>query len=290
MTARPRRSCLYMPGANAKALEKAKTLAADVLLLDLEDSVAPEAKESAREQVAGAVKAGGYGKREVIVRVNALATPWGRDDIAAAGAAGPDGMLAPKVESAEQVVALDKAMTAAGFAKDAALWIMIETPRAILSLSEIAAAARGTRLSVFVLGLNDLAKETRARQSPGRAPFFAALSLAVTAARTEGITAIDGVYNDIADLTGFEAECRQGLEFGFDGKTLIHPTQIDGANAVFAPSAEEVERARAVIAAFALPENAGKGVIKVDGRMTELLHLEEARRVVAVSEAISQLA
>ncbi len=289
MTARPRRSCLYMPGANAKALEKAKTLAADVLLLDLEDSVAPEAKDAAREQVANAVKAGGYGKREVIVRVNALATPWGREDINAAGAAGPDGMLAPKVESAAQVVALDKAMTEAGFSADASLWIMIETPRAILNLSQIAAAAKSTRLSAFVLGLNDLAKETRARQAPGRAPFFAALSLAVTAARTEGITAIDGVYNDIADLAGFEAECRQGLEFGFDGKTLIHPTQIEGANAVFAPSAEEVARARAVIAAFALPENAGKGVIKVDGRMTELLHLEEARRVVAVAEAIEKL-
>jgi citrate lyase subunit beta/citryl-CoA lyase len=206
MTARPRRSCLYMPGANAKALEKAKTLAADVLLLDLEDSVAPEAKADARAQVAAAVQAGGYGKREVIVRVNALATPWGRDDIVAAGAAGPDGMLAPKVESAAQVKALDEAMTAAGFGADTSLWVMIETPRAILNLAEIAAAAKDTRLSVFVMGLNDLAKETRART---------------------------------------------------------------------------------VIAAFALPENAGKGVIRVDGRMTELLHLEEAKRVVAVAEAIT---
>jgi citrate lyase subunit beta/citryl-CoA lyase len=165
---------------------------------------------------------------------------------------------------------------------------MIETPRAVLNLAEIAAAARGTRLSAFVLGLNDLAKETRARAGAHRAAFHAALSLAVTAARAEGLAAIDGVYNDIADLAGFEAECRQGLEFGFDGKTLIHPSQIDAANAVFAPSAEEVSRARAVIAAFALPENAGKGVIKVDGRMTELLHLDEARRIVAVTEAISQ--
>lgn len=288
MTARPRRSCLYMPGANAKALEKAKTLPADVLLLDLEDSVAPEAKEAAREQVAAAVKAGGYGRREVIVRVNALATPWGREDIAAAGAAGPDGMLAPKVESAEQVKALDSAMTAAGFPASATLWIMIETPRAILNLAEIAAAASDTRLSAFVMGLNDLAKETRARASSGRAAFFAPLSLAVTAARAAGLTPIDGVYNDIADSAGFEAECRQGLEFGFDGKTLIHPSQIETCNAVFAPTEEEIARARAVIAAFALPENAGKGVIKVDGRMTELLHLEEAKRVVAVAEAISQ--
>ncbi|HYD86295.1 MAG TPA: CoA ester lyase [Vitreimonas sp.] len=286
---RPRRSCLYMPGANTKAMEKAKTLAADVLLLDLEDSVAPDAKETARAQVAAAVKAGGYGKREVIVRVNALSTPWGGEDIAAAGAAGPDGMLAPKVESGEQVRALDRAMSEAGFAPDATLWVMIETPRAILDIAEIAAAAKGTRLSCFVMGLNDLAKETRARPSAGRAAFHAAMSLAVTAARAEGLTAIDGVYNDIADAEGFRAECEQGLAFGFDGKTLIHPSQIEAANAVFAPAEEEVARARGVIEAFALPENAGKGVIKVDGRMTELLHLEEAKRVVAVSEAIAAL-
>jgi citrate lyase subunit beta/citryl-CoA lyase len=278
-----------MPGANVKALEKAKTLAADVLLLDLEDSVAPEAKQAAREQVCSAVRAGGYGKREVVVRVNALSTPWGGDDIAAVGAAGPDGILAPKVESAAEVKALDDAMTAAGFDFDATLWVMIETPRAILNLAEIAAAANGTRLSAFVMGLNDLAKETRARVGVARAAFYAPLSLAVTAARAEGLSAIDGVYNDIADTAGFEAECRQGLEFGFDGKTLIHPSQIDVCNAVFAPTSEEVSRARAVIEAFALPENAGKGVIKVDGRMTELLHLEEARRVVAVSEAIESL-
>ncbi|MBC7768152.1 MAG: CoA ester lyase [Phycisphaerales bacterium] len=287
---RPRRSCLYMPGANTKAMEKAKTLPADVLLLDLEDSVAPEAKDTAREQVAAAVKAGGYGKREVIVRVNALASPWGREDIAAAGAAGPDGILAPKVESAEQVRALDAAMTSAGFPGEATLWVMIETPRAILNIAEIAAAANGARLACFVMGLNDLAKETRARAGADRAAFFAAMSLSVTAARAEGLSAIDGVYNDIADAAGFDAECRQGLEFGFDGKTLIHPSQVDVANAVFAPTPDEIARARAVIEAFTLPENAGKGVIKVDGRMTELLHLEEARRVVAVSDAISQLA
>lgn len=289
MTAKPRRSCLYMPGANAKALEKAKTLAADVLLLDLEDSVAPEAKPDARAQVAAAVKGGGYGRREVIVRVNALTTPWGRDDIVAAGGARPDGILAPKVESCEQVRALDVEMTKAGFAADASLWVMIETPRAILNLAEIAAAASGTRLSVFVMGLNDLAKETRARAGASRAAFFAPMSLAVTAARAGGLTVIDGVYNDIADVSGFEAECRQGLEFGFDGKTLIHPSQIDVCNEVFAPTGEEVARARAVIEAFALPENAGKGVIKVDGRMTELLHLEQAKQVVAVVEAIESL-
>lgn len=278
-----------MPGANPKALEKAKTLAADVVILDLEDSVAPEAKVDARAQVVSAVQAGGYGKREVIVRINAMATPWGRDDLAAAATAKPDGVLAPKVESAAEVAELDAAMTAGGFSRDAALWVMIETPRAIFNLLEIAAAARGTRLSCFVMGLNDLAKEMRALQAPGRAPFHAAMALAVMAARTGGVTPIDGVYNDIADAAGFEAECRQGLEFGFDGKTLIHPSQIDSANAVFAPSAEEIARARAVIAAFALPENAGKGVIKVDGRMTELLHLEQAKRAVAVVEAIEGL-
>jgi citrate lyase subunit beta/citryl-CoA lyase len=278
-----------MPGANAKALEKAKSLAADVLILDLEDSVAPDAKADARTQVAAAVKAGGYGKREIIVRVNALTTPWGGDDIAAAGAAKPHGVLAPKVESKAQVEQLDHAMDAAGFAKDAALWVMIETPRAILNIAEIASAAHTTRLAAFVMGLNDLAKETRAKPGADRAPFHAAMSLAVTAARTEGLVAIDGVFNDIADSAAFEAECRQGLAFGFDGKTLIHPSQIEAANLTFAPSAEEVARARAVIAAFALPENAGKGVIKVDGRMTELLHLEEAKRVVAVSNAIEAL-
>jgi citrate lyase subunit beta / citryl-CoA lyase len=278
-----------MPGANAKALGKAKTLAADVLLLDLEDSVAPEAKTEARAQVAAAVQSRGYGRREVIVRVNALATPWGRDDIAAACAVGPDGILAPKVETSTDVAELDDALNEQGFPREASLWVMIETPRAIFNLAEIAEAARGTRLSAFVLGLNDLAKETRARPTGGRAAFHAALSLTVTAARGAGIAAVDGVYNDIADAAGFEAECRQGLEFGFDGKTLIHPSQLDAANTIFAPTTEELARARAVIAAFAAPENAAKGVIKVDGRMTELLHLEEARRVVSVAEAIEAL-
>jgi citrate lyase subunit beta/citryl-CoA lyase len=285
-TIRPRRSCLYMPGANSKALEKAKSLAADVLLLDLEDSVAPEAKPEARAAVAAAVKAGGYGKREVVVRVNGLATPWGRDDIRAICAAGPDGVLAPKVESAADIEALDDALTEAGLSDEAALWVMIETPRAFLSIAAIAAAAKGTRLTAFVLGLNDYAKETRARAIQGRAPFHYAMGAAVAAARAEGLVVIDGVYNDIADQRGFEDECQQGLAFGFDGKTLIHPSQIETCNLIFAPSREEVARARAVIEAFALPENAGKGVIKVDGKMTELLHLEEARRVVAVAEAI----
>jgi citrate lyase subunit beta / citryl-CoA lyase len=286
MIARPRRSCLYMPASNSKALEKAKSLPADVVIVDLEDSVAPEGKDEARAQMRAAVRTGGYGKRELIVRVNGFATPWGRADIVAAGEAGAGGMLAPKVERGEEVVALDDAMTEAGLPDDAGLWVMIETPRAILNLAEIAAAARATRLCCFVMGTNDLAKEMRARPGPSRAPFFAALALAVMAARAEGLVAIDGVYNDIGNAEGFEAECRQGLEFGFDGKTLIHPSQIEICNNVFAPNAEEIARAQAVIAAFALPENAGKGVIKVDGRMTELLHLEEARSVVAVAAMI----
>ena len=285
-SARARRSCLYMPGANAKALEKAKSLAADALIFDLEDLVAPEAKKAARVQVAASVKSRSYGKREIIVRVNGLTTPWGSDDIAAICLVDPDGVLAPKVESGAQVAELDAALTAAGLSRQAALWANIETPRAILNLADIAAAARSTRLAGLVMGLNDLSKETRAQQKPGRAGFQAALSLALMAARAEKLAAIDGVFNDIADSAGFEAECRQALEFGYDGKTLIHPSQIETANAVFAPSPEEVARARAIIAAFAAPENAGEGVIKVDGRMTELLHLEEAKRVVAVAEAI----
>lgn len=279
-----------MPGANAKALEKAKSLAADVVLLDLEDSVAPEAKQEAREAVVAAVSGGGYGGREVVVRVNGLATPWGRDDISAVAAAGPDGVLAPKVESGEDVRALDDAMTEAGFGEHAGLWLMIETPRAILSLADIAAAARATRLRCLVMGTNDLAKEMRAKPGADRAPFHAALASAVCAARAEGLAAIDGVFNDIANAQGFEAECRQGLAFGFDGKTLIHPSQIDVCNAVFSPTEEEIARARAIIAAFDAPENAGKGVIKVDGKMTELLHLEDARRVVAVAQAIAERA
>lgn len=289
MSIRPRRSCLYMPAANAKALEKAKTLPADVLLLDLEDSVAPETKESARAQLLGVLREGGYGRREVIVRINALSTPWGGADMAAFAEVKPHGLLVPKVSSGEEVAAIDAAMTKAGYAADVALWVMIETPRAILNIAAIAAAKKNTRLASFVMGTNDLAKDTRARIAPGRAAFHAALGLAVTAARAEGIVAIDGVYNDIADAAGFEAECRQGLEFGFDGKTLIHPSQIETCNAVYAPTAEEIARARAVIDAFAAPENAGKGVIKVDGKMTELLHLEEAKRVVAVAEAIAEM-
>lgn len=274
-----------MPGSNAKALEKAKSLPADVLILDLEDSVAPEAKVAARDAVVAAVKAGGYGKREVVVRVNALSTPWGPEDMAAAVSAKPDGVLVPKIQGAGDVWFAQEGLGDSG----AALWMMIETPRAVLDIAHVVSGTSGLHDGVFVMGLNDLAKETRMRAGKDRAAFHWAMSKSVTAARMAGLTVIDGVYNDIADAEGFRAECEQGLEFGFDGKTLIHPSQIETANAVFAPTEEEVARARAVIEAFALPENAGKGVIKVDGRMTELLHLEEAKRVVAVREAIETL-
>lgn len=286
---RPRRSALYMPGANAKALEKAKSLAADVVILDLEDAVAPDAKDDARIAVCDAVRAGGYGKREVVIRVNGLTGPWGAADLEAAVAAGPDAILFPKISRVADVTAASEAMDALDAPAHMALWAMIETPRAILFIRELAAASLETRLSAFVMGTNDLAKETRALQTPDRAPFWYALSASVTAARLYGLAVLDGVDNDIANEVGFRNVCEKGLAFGFDGKTLIHPSQIGPCNEVFAPSAEEVAHARAVIAAFAAPENAGKGVLKVDGKMTELLHQEMALQTVAIADAIAAM-
>ncbi len=283
---RPRRSCLYMPGANAKALDKARGLPADTLIFDLEDAVAPEAKADARAAIVATMAAGGYGKREIIIRANALSTPWGHDDVKAAATAKPDGVLFPKVDSAADIEAADKALRDAGAPDATAIWVMIETPKSILNIAEIARAAERTRLSTFVMGTNDLAKDMHAAQTPDRSAFLAALSMTVIAGRAYGITLIDGVFNDIQDSGGFEAICRQGLELGFDGKTLIHPSQIGACNAIFAPTPEEVARSRSVIAAFADPSNAGKGVLKVDGKMTELLHLEQAKRTVAVADAI----
>lgn len=284
---RPRRSVLYMPGANSKALEKAKTLAADALIFDLEDSVAPDAKAEARANVEAAVAGGGYGRREIIIRVNALSSEWGGDDIAMAARVKPDGVLFPKVSSAADMEAADAALTKAGAPEDVAIWAMIETPLAVLDIKDIAAASKRTRLAGFVMGLNDLAKEQRASFTPGREAFMTSLTLSVLAARAYGIAAIDAVHNDISDMAAFDAACRQGAMLGFDGKTLIHPNQIESCNAIFAPSADEVTNARAIIAAFADPANAGKGVIKVNGKMTELLHLEQARRVIAIAEAIA---
>lgn len=283
---RPRRSALYMPGANARALEKARSLDADCLLLDLEDAVAPDAKDEARVQICDALREGGYGARELVVRINALDTAWGADDVAALAdlpvAARPHAILAPKISTAEQIDALVARMP-----EDCALWIMIETPEAIFNLQALAAKAVDTPLAAFIMGTNDLAKEMFAALVQGRAPLMTALSMAVLAARQYGLTILDGVFNDIADEEGFMAECRQGADMGFDGKTLIHPSQLAVCNGVFAPSEDEVAQARDVVAAFAAPENAGKGVLKINGKMTELLHRDMAARLLAIDAAIA---
>lgn len=285
---RPRRSCLYMPGANSRALEKAKTLAADCVIFDLEDAVAPDAKIEAREIACAAVKSGGYGTREVVIRINGMDTEWGLDDMKAAVAAGPDAILAPKVIDGGDIDRLDDAMSRAGAPDTMGLWVMIEMPKAILNIQDIAEAVGRTRLTTFVMGTNDLAKEFRAiNDPPARTAFQTALSLSVIAARAYDLIAIDGVFNGIGDADGLAAECAQGRMLGFDGKTLIHPSQLEATNRIFAPDKADVEHAHAVIAAFADPANAGQGVLKVNGKMTELLHLEEAQRTVAVAEAIA---
>jgi citrate lyase subunit beta/citryl-CoA lyase len=289
MTIRPRRSVLYMPGSNARALEKAKTIAADALILDLEDAVAPDAKAQARDQVCAAVKAGGYGKRELVIRINALDTPWGKDDLAAAVAAAPDAILLPKPGSGADIVAAADALKSAP--EKTRLWAMVETPLAILNVQDIAAASRlaGTRLSCFVMGTNDLVKETRADLSNNRRPALFWLSATVTAARAYGLDVLDGVYNNFKDAEGYKRECVHGRALGFDGKTLIHPDQVAVANEIFAPPAADVAWARKIIAAFDQPENKGKGVITVEGRMVELLHAEMAHRTVAIAEAIDSM-
>ena len=289
MIARPRRSVLYMPGSNARALEKARDLPADALILDLEDAVAPDAKEEARAQVVAAVKEGGYGKREIIIRVNGMDTPWGMDDIKAAVAARPDAILVPKINSAEDVMRADKALSDAGADASLQLWCMIETPLAILNIQAVAAKAASTRMTVWVMGTNDIAKELRAAHTPDRVPMLASLGLSIIAARAYGIIALDGVYNDIKNEEGFAAVCEQGRDMGFDGKTLIHPSQVVPCNAIFSPDEETVAFARLTIAAFELPENKGKGVLKVDGRMVEILHAEIAKRTVAIADAIAEL-
>ena len=289
MTIRPRRSLLYMPGSNARALEKAKTLPVDGVILDLEDAVAPDTKPAARDQVCAAVKAGGFGAREVFIRINALDTPWSADDLTAAAAAAPDAILVPKISTLNQLEVIGQRLFDLHTNLRVRVWAMIETPTAIFNVREIASAATDseTRLAGFVMGTNDIAKETRARQVPGRAPMVPWLTTCVLAAREYGIDILDGVYNDIGNAEGFAKECQQGVEFGFDGKTLIHPSQIEPCNKAFSPSAEEVAQARKFIAAFDLPENKGKGVVSIDGRMVERLHADMARRTVAISEAIA---
>jgi citrate lyase subunit beta/citryl-CoA lyase len=279
---RPRRSVLYMPGSNARAIEKARALPVDAVILDLEDAVAPDAKDAARTQVLEAVQAGGFGGREIVIRINALASAWGEADLDAALRAAPDAILVPKVSCADDVHRVAARMGG----RNMALWAMIETPRAILDLAAIAGA--GVGLACLVMGTNDLVKEMRGQHMPARENLATALTLAVAAARAFGQGIIDGVHNDIADLDGFRRSCRQARAFGCDGKTLIHPSQIAPCNEIFAPSAEEVAWSRNVIAAFGKPENEGRGAIALDGRMVERLHLEIAQATVALADAIAR--
>jgi citrate lyase subunit beta/citryl-CoA lyase len=280
---------LYVPGANARALEKAKSLPADLFVLDLEDAVAPEAKADARQAIRKAVHKRAYGAREVVIRVNALETEWGQDDLEMAASAGVDGVLVPKVTSGDDVRFVDQLLNDAGASPNLDLWVMIEMPLAILNINEIVATSTDTRLTGLVMGTNDLAKEYNAVPTPDRSAFMYSLSAALVAARAYRLSAIDGVYNDINNDTGLAAECEQGRVLGFDGKTLIHPSQIETANRVFSPSEAELSHAKEVIEAFALPANKGKGVISLNGQMVELLHLEQAERLVALDHAIRQL-
>jgi citrate lyase subunit beta / citryl-CoA lyase len=279
---RPRRSVLYLPSSNSRALEKATTIPCDGLILDLEDAVAPDAKAAAREAACAAVTGGGYGDREVMIRVNGADTEWHRDDLSAACVAGPDAIVVPKVSSADAVLELAEALARLGAPEHTRLWAMVETPKAMLHCEEIASASE--RLTVLVMGTNDLAKELYAAHVPGRAPLLTALGLALLGARAAGKMILDGVYNDVHDPEGFLAECRQGRDLGFDGKTLVHPGQVDGANATYGPSDEEVAEARGVVEAW--ESGQGAGVVTYRGRMVEHLHVETARRTLAVAEAI----
>jgi len=279
---RPRRSVLYMPASNARALEKARTIPCDALILDLEDAVAPEAKQTAREAACAAAASGSYGAREVTIRVNGTDTAWHDDDLRAACAARPDAIVVPKVSSADEVRALVDALEREGAPASTSLWAMVETPAAMLHCEEIAAAS--DRLTVLVMGTNDLAKELYAEHVPGRQPLLAGLGLALLAARAAGKVILDGVYNDVQDADGFMAECRQGRELGFDGKTLIHPGQVAGANTAFAPSEEAVTEARGVVQAW--EEGRGSGVVTYRGRMVENLHVETARRTLQIADAM----
>ncbi|MEL6890858.1 MAG: CoA ester lyase [Actinomycetota bacterium] len=281
---RPRRSVLYMPAANERALEKAKSIPADAIIFDLEDAVAPDAKPEARAKAADAVASGEYGDRELTIRCNGLDTRWGRDDVASAAAAGPSAVVLPKVDSVEAVDAVSALLDESGASADTMIWPMIETPTAIFDVRSIAAHPR---VAVLVMGTNDLAKELRSPVVPGRHPLVPHLATALLAAREAGVAILDGVYNDVKHPDGFAAECRQGMEMGFDGKTLIHPSQVDPANEVWSPAADEVDHARRVIAAFDEAVAAGKGVVTVDGRMVENLHVDNARRTIAVADAIA---
>lgn len=287
-TVRPRRSVLYMPGANTRALEKARTLPADTLIFDLEDAVASDAKEAARANVVAAAASRAYGKREIVVRANGLGTPWGREDIVAIAGSGADAVLVPKLEGAADVAAVVELLDEAGAPPAMALWGMMETPRGILHAEEIASAS--PRLACFVMGTNDLVKDLRARHTPMRLPMMVALGVTMLAARANGLAILDGVYNDIQDVEGFRTSCVQGLEMGFDGKTLIHPSQVEPCNEVFAPTAADLAMAGKIVTAFDQARATGKGVVTVDGRMIENLHVEQAQRQLALAKAIADLA
>lgn len=286
-SARPRRSVLYMPGSNIRALEKARTLAADALILDLEDAVAPEAKALARQNVCDAVRQGGYGGRELLIRTNGLDTVWGRDDVYQAALAGPDAILLPKVESAAMVREAEKIMIEAGAPAATTIWCMMETPKGILHAEEIANAT--PRLGGFVMGTSDLAKDLHAHHTPLRLPLLTSLSICLLAARASGLAIVDGVYLDLNDEEGFAAHCQQGVELGFDGKTLIHPKQLAASNRIFAPSPKEIDYSRRIIAAYEAAAAEGKGVVLVDGKLVENLHVDNAKRLVRLADAIDEL-
>ncbi len=288
---RPRRSVLYMPGANERALEKAKSLPADAVILDLEDSVAPDAKPDARVKVAAAVKQGGYGRREVVIRPNALETAWGTADILAAAEAAPDAILVPKVAHPGDIISAAKILKSVHAPEKTKLWAMMETPMAMLNAREIAAAGADpeNRLVCLVMGTNDLLKESRARALHNRFAVVPWLAMTVVAARAYGLDIIDGVYNDFKDEPGFREECEHGRTLGMDGKTLIHPAQVAPCNEIFSPTDEEVEWSRKIMVAFDQPENARKGVITVEGKMVERLHLVQAKRTVTIANSVKQI-
>jgi citrate lyase subunit beta / citryl-CoA lyase len=288
---RPRRSLLFMPGSNARALEKARVLAADGIILDLEDSVAPDAKALARDQIAKAIAASGFGKREVLIRVNSLDSPWWVDDVSMAGKARPDGILVPKISSVADLNAIADRLSDINADFSIRVWAMIETARAVLDADKLAAASKDseTRLAGFVFGPNDISRETRIRMQPGRAAMIPMITHCILATRAHGLEILDGPYSDFSNVDGFAAECAQGRDLGFDGKTLIHPGQIEACNAIFTPPAEEVAEARKIIAAFERPENASRGAIQLDGRMVERLHADMAKRTIAIADAIAAM-
>jgi citrate lyase subunit beta/citryl-CoA lyase len=288
---RPRRSLLFMPGSNARALEKARNLPADGIILDLEDSVAPEAKGLARDQIANTIAAGGFGKREVLVRTNALDSPWWMDDITMVAKARPDGILVPKISSVEDLARIARGLLDVDAPASIAVWTMIETARAVLHAEELAASRNvEPRLSGFMFGPNDISRETRIRMQPGRATMLSMITHCILATRAYGLEILDGPYSDFSNADGFAQECTQARDLGFDGKTLIHPGQIAACNAIFTPPAEEVAQARRIIAAFERPENAARGAISLDGQMVERLHADIARRTIAIADSIAALA